>query len=70
MRLSVYSNAIAERLQIANPESPWEELNEEFPLIEGIREYNLVDHASAPKVREHVQQYVRLVEQNLISETD
>ena len=70
MRLSVYSNAIAERLQIANAESPWEELNEEFPLIAGIREYMLVDHEDAPKVREHVQQYVRLVEQNLISETD
>ena len=70
MRLSVYSNAIAERLQIANAESPWEELNEEFPLIAGIREYMLVDHEDAPKVREHVQQYVRLVEQSLISETD
>lgn len=70
LNLSIYSNAIAERLQAHTLNSPWEELDEEFPLIAGIREYTLVDHASASKVREHVQQYVRLVEQSLISETD
>ena len=70
LSLSIYSNAIAERLQTQSLNSPWEELDEEFPLIAGIREHTLVDHASASKIREHVQQYVRLVEQSLISETD
>lgn len=65
-QLAQYSSIVNTRLDDGEEDTPWEALENSFPLVQSLQPYQIEENEP---IREHVKKYVLLIEQDM-AETD